>query len=136
MNFMTTTFNMRSPGIRLHKLIGFAEGEGSFTIAKRGDLSFVITQSTFDVNILNLIKSKLGFGSVIVQSAKNKTHRYVVQDIKGLALISLIFNGNMVFPTRTARFHTFLSALNEKLLAKNLSIIYPIYKTVLPTLND
>jgi cytochrome c oxidase subunit 1 len=24
MNFMTTTFNMRSPGIRLHKLILFA----------------------------------------------------------------------------------------------------------------
>ena len=120
----------------LQWLIGFAEGEGSFTVAKRGDLAFVITQSTSDVKILNLIKSKLGFGSVIVQSTKNKTYRYVVQDIKGLTLISLIFNGNMVFPTRTARFHTFLSALNEKLLAKNLLIIHPIYKTVLPSLND
>ena len=120
----------------LQWLIGFAEGEGSFTIAKRGDASFVITQSTLDVNILNFIKSKLGFGSVIVQSTKSNTHRYVVQDIKGLTLISLLFNGNMVFPTRIARFHTFLSALNEKLLTKNLPIIYPIYKTVLPTLND
>jgi len=120
----------------LQWLIGFAEGEGCFTIAKRGDLSFVITQSTSDVKILNLIKSNLGFGSVIVQSTKNNTHRYVVQDIKGLTLICLIFNGNMVFPSRTARFHTFLSAFNEKLLAKSLPLIHPLYNTVLPTLND
>jgi hypothetical protein len=120
----------------LQWLIGFAEGEGSFTIAKRGDLSFVITQYTYDVSVLNYIKSNLGFGKVIVQSTKSKTHRYVVQDIKGLMLISYIFNGNMVFPTRTARFHTFLSALNEKLLTKHFTLIYPIYKTVIPTLND
>lgn len=120
----------------LQWLIGFAEGEGSFIVGKRGDLSFVITQSTSDVKILNFIKSKLGFGSVIVQSSKQKTYRYVVQDIKGLTLLSSIFNGNMVFPSRTARFHTFLSALNEKLLAKNLLIIHPIYQTILPSLND
>jgi len=120
----------------LQWLIGFVEGEGSFIIAKRGDLSFVITQYTFNVKILNLIKSKLGFGNVIVQSTKNKTHRYIIQDVKGLILISLIFNGNMVFPTKIARFHTFLSALNEKLLTKNLPLIYPLYYTVVPTLND
>jgi hypothetical protein len=120
----------------LQWLIGFAEGEGSFIIAKRGDLAFVITQSTYDINILNIIRTNLGFGSVIVQSIKTKTHRYVVQDIKGLTLISLIFNGNMVFPSRTARFHTFLSALNEKLLAKGTSIIYPLHNLVVPTLND
>lgn len=42
----------------------------------------------------------------------------------------------MVFPTRTARLHTFLSALNEKLLANNLTIIHPKYNTILPTLSD
>ena len=120
----------------LQWLIGFAEGEGSFTVAKRGDLAFVITQSTSDVNVLNYIKNGLGFGRVIVQSTKGNTHRYILQDMNGLALISHLFNGNMVFPTRTARFHTFLSALNEKLLRNNIPLIYPIYNTVLPTLND
>jgi len=120
----------------LEWLIGFAEGEGSFIIAKRGDLCFVITQSTFDVQVLNYIKKNLGFGIVIKQSVKNNTHRYIVQDIKGLTVLSLLFNGNMVFPTRTARFHTFLSALNEKLLAKGLPIIIPIYKTVIPSLKN
>jgi len=120
----------------LQWLIGFAEGEGSFSVAKRGDLAFVITQSTSDVNILNYIKNSLGFGKVIVQSTKGKTHRYIVQDMNGLSLISHLFNGNMVFPTRTARFHTFLSALNEKLLRNNIPLIYPMYMTVLPTLND
>lgn len=42
----------------------------------------------------------------------------------------------MVFPTRTTRFHTFLFALNEKLLANNLPIIIPIYKTVIPSLEN
>lgn len=120
----------------LEWLIGFAEGEGSFVVAKRGDLIFSVTQSTYDIKILNYIKHNLGFGSVIVQSTKGKTHRYVVQDIKGLSLICLLFNGNMVFPTRTARFHTFLSALNEKLLRKDIPIITPIFKTILPSLND
>lgn len=120
----------------LEWFIGFSEGEGSFIVGKRGDLSFVVTQSTTDVKILNYIKSNLGFGKVIVQSTKNNTHRFIIQDMKGLSLIALLFNGNMVFPTRSARFHTFLSALNEKLLSNNLGIIHPIYSIVSPSLND
>jgi hypothetical protein len=120
----------------LQWFIGFSEGEGSFIVAKRGDLSFVVTQSTTEVKILNYIKSNLGFGKVIVQSAKNNTHRFIIQDMKGLVLIALLFNGNMVFTTRSARFHTFLSSLNEKLISKNLAIIHPIYSIVSPSLND
>jgi hypothetical protein len=120
----------------LQWLIGFAEGEGSFTIAKRGDLYFVITQSTKDVNILNYIMNNLGFGKVIKQSVKSNTHRFIVQDRAHLVLISWLFNGNMVFPTRANRFNTFLSALNEKLLKQGENIIIPIYATVLPTLSD
>jgi hypothetical protein len=120
----------------LEWLIGFAEGEGSFTVAKRGDLYFVITQSSTDVKVLNYIKNQLGFGKVIVQSAKAGTHRYIVQDIKGLILISHIFNGNMVFPSRTAKFHTFLSALNERLLSKGIELIAPKYSITSPTLKD
>ena len=120
----------------LQWFIGFAEGEGSFTIAKRGDLYFVVTQSTKDVNILNYIMTSLGFGKVIKQSVKSNTHRFIIQDRAHLALICSLFNGNMVFPTRASRFNTFLSALNEKLLNHGENIIIPIYATVLPSIKD
>lgn len=129
--------NNKLPSLEfLQWFIGFAEGEGSFTIAKRGDLHFVVTQSTKDVNILNYIMNSLGFGKVIKQSVKSNTHRFIIQDRAHLVLISLLFNGNMVFPTRANRFNTFLSALLEKLLKHGESIIVPIYATVLPTLTD
>jgi len=85
----------------------------------------------------------LGFGKVIQQSVKQKTHRFIVQDIKNLFLICLIFNGNMVFPTRNARFLTFLSIFNEKLLKTNLrklklklEPINMMNTLVLPSLKD
>jgi hypothetical protein len=42
----------------------------------------------------------------------------------------------MVFPTRNARFLTFLSFFNEKLLKRNLAPISPIIDCVSPSLND
>lgn len=120
----------------LEWLIGFSEGEGSFILAKRGDLAFVITQSTSDVKSLYYIKDKLGFGKVIKQSVKGNTHRFVIQDIQNLYLVCLLFNGNMVFPIRKARFLTFLSAFNEKLLKRNLITITPLDICVTPSLKD
>lgn len=129
--------NAKKPSVQfLQWFIGFSEGEGSFIIAKRGDLSFVITQSSIDIYSLNYIKDNLGFGNIVIQSSKQKTHRYIVQDVKNLILISLIFNGNMVFPTRNARFLTFLSSFNERLLKNNIDIIKPKVNTIIPTLQD
>jgi hypothetical protein len=130
--------NLKPSNEFLEWLIGFSEGEGSFILAKRGDLSFVITQSTLDVNILNYIKNNLGFGSLIVQSVKQKTHRFVIQDFKNLYLICLLFNGNMIFPTRNARFLSFLSIFNERLLKRKLNLepILPINTCILPSLDD
>jgi hypothetical protein len=71
-----------------------------------------------------------------VQSSKQKTHRFIVQDTKNIFLICLLFNGNMVFPTRYARFLTFLSKFNEKLLKNNSTIISPLNNCVSPSLND
>lgn len=129
--------NVKKPSVQfLQWFIGFSEGEGSFIIAKRGDLSFIVTQSSIDINSLNYIKDNLCFGKIVVQSPKQKTHRYIVQDVKNLILISLIFNGNMVFPTRNARFLTFLSSFNERLLKNNMDIIKPKVNTIIPTLQD
>lgn len=120
----------------LEWFIGFSEGEGSFIIAKRGDLSFVIIQSSLDVEVLNYIRNNLGFGKVIKQSVKQNTHRFIIQDIKNLYLICLLFNGNMVFPTRKARFLIFLSSFNERLMKNNLKTITPLDICVIPTLED
>ena len=129
--------NSRKPSAKfIEWLIGFSEGEGSFVLAKRGDLSFVITQSTNDVKCLNYIKDNLGFGKVIKQSVKQNTHRFVVQDTNNLYLICLLFNGNMVFPTRKARFVTFLSSFNEKLLKRNITTIIPLDVCVSPSVKD
>jgi len=129
--------NLKQPDSRfLEWLIGFSEGEGSFILAKRGDLSFVITQSSTDIEVLNYIKNNLGFGNIIKQSIKQNTHRYIIQDIKNIYLVCLLFNGNMVFPTRKARFLTFLSSFNERLLRKNINTITPLDTCVTPTLED
>ena len=128
---------LRQPNNRfLEWFIGFSEGEGSFIVAKRGDLSFVITQSSLDIESLNYIKDNLGFGKVIKQSIKQNTHRFVIQDIKNIYLICLLFNGNMVFPTRKARFLTFLSSFNERLIRKNLNTITPLDTCLIPSLED
>jgi len=129
--------DLKQPNSRfLGWLIGFSEGEGSFILAKRGDLSFVVTQSSSDIEVLNYIKDNLGFGRVIKQSTKQNTHRFVIQDFKNIYLICLLFNGNMVFPTRKARFLTFLSIFNERLIRKNLNTIIPLDNCVIPTLED
>ena len=129
--------DLKEPDSRfLEWFIGFSEGEGSFIVAKRGDLSFVVTQSSLDLEVLNYIKDNLGFGRVIKQSIKQNTHRFIIQDFKNVYLICLLFNGNMVFPTRKARFLTFLSTFNERLIKKNLNNIIPIDTCVTPTLED
>lgn len=96
-------------------LIGFTEGDGSFIILKtRNSLSFVISQSTEDINILNYIEKELGFGKVIKQG--ERVSRYVVQDITNLYLIILLFNGNIILPSRKKNFKDFLENFNNKII--------------------
>lgn len=120
----------------LEWFIGFSEAEGSFILAKKGDLSFVVTQSSLNIEILNYIRDNLGFGQIIKQSVKQNTHKFIIQDIKNLYLICLIFNGNMVFPTRKARFLIFLAFFNERLIKQNLNTIILKDICIMPTLKD
>ena len=120
----------------LEWLIGFTEGDGSFIVTKRGELQFVISQNSLDVQVLYFIKEQLGFGTVIQQSKSNNTHRYIVQDMKNLSLICTLFNGNIVFLTRNTRFLIFLATFNDKALRLSMDTINPISKTIIPTLND
>ena len=101
----------------LNWFIGFTEGDGSFVVSKtRNSLQFVITQSTEDIIILHYIKETLGFGTVIKQGLR--TSRYVVQDLTNLYLIILLFNGNIVLPTRKKNFKEFLDIFNQKIIKR------------------
>jgi LAGLIDADG endonuclease len=83
---------------------------GSFIVNNRGDLAFVITQSTSDLKVLYYIQETLGFGKVISQSVK--TSRYVTQSKKEIEVIINIFNGNIVLPTKKDRLEKFILAFN------------------------
>jgi cytochrome c oxidase subunit 1 len=115
----------------LEWLIGFREGDGSFTLSSRNVSVFVITQSTSDIQVLNYIKQVLGFGRVMKQGST--TSRYVVKDMANLELLILLFNGNLVFPLKQSSFTLFLEAFNKR----TQGAIIPFIPTlVLPTLND
>ena len=95
-------------------LIGFVEGDGYFGIDKKGYLVLKVTQSTVDSQVLFLIKNKLGFGTVSIQSKSNKTHQYRVRDKNNLLKIINIFNGNIITKAKKNQFKTFLDAFNNK----------------------
>ena len=121
-------------------LIGFVEGDGSFVISKtlgRNRLQFVITQSTEDVQILYYIKDNLGFGQVIPQG--KRTSKFIVQDLKNLHLLILLFNGNIILPTRKNNFKDFLNNFNLKInnsKIKNFKTIEIINSAIFPNLNN
>lgn len=93
--------------------IGFSEGDGSFVKAKRGDLYFVITQGSRDIQVLEYIQKTLNMGKVIRQG--KTTSRFIVQDLLGLYLISLIFYGELRTPSKLESYNEFLIALNNKI---------------------
>ena len=95
-------------------LIGFAEGDGYFGVDKRGYLTFKLTQSTTDCQVLFFIKKSLGFGSVSLQSKSSNTHQYRVRDKNNLINIINIFNGNLITKAKIAQFKDFLKAFNSK----------------------
>lgn len=122
----------------LEWFIGFTEGDGSLVESTRGGYSFVITQGSADLQVLHYTQRTLGFGSVIVQSKGNSTHRFVVQNKKGVHLLCLLLNGNLVFPARQDKLLAFLAGFNQFISRGRiiLPIITPILTTVLPTLQD
>ena len=103
-------------------LIGFTEaavGRGSFIVSKtRNSLQFVITQSTEDIAILHYIQENLGFGKVIAQG--KRTSRYIVEDISNLYLILLLYNGNLILPSRKVNFKYFLDNFNQKVISARI----------------
>lgn len=102
-------------------LIGFTEGDGSFVINYRNDITFVITQNTKHKYILEYIQKTLGFGSVIKQG--KDTHRFIVQNNFECFLLALLFNNNIIFPTNLIMFNKWISLLNNKIYPTKQGIL-------------
>jgi hypothetical protein len=117
-------------------LIGFSEGEGSFIVNNRGDLAFVITQSTIDIKVLEFIKETLGFGKVIAQSSN--TSRYVTQSKIEIDIIISLFNGNIILPSKQKSFEKYIKGFNYW-VAKGRIRLEPVelkHSAILPSLNN
>lgn len=117
-------------------LIGFTESEGSFIVNNRGDLVFVITQSTEDKRVLEYIKEILGFGKVISQSLT--TSRYVTQSKVEIDIIISLFNGNIILPSRKIIFKKFLEGFNNWVSKGRIRLDKVALKesSILPSLNN
>jgi hypothetical protein len=96
----------------LEWLVGFTEGDGSFVINHRNELAFIITQGNSNKIVLDTIAKNLNFGKVIKQGLY--THRFIVQRHLEIALIILLFNGNIILPSRKIQFMKFLDTFNHK----------------------
>lgn len=120
----------------LEWFIGFFEGDGSFIIAKRGDLRLSITQSLKDIEVLEYIRDNLNMGGININSRKNQTYNYNIYKKRDIYLLCLLFNSNMVLPMKSIKLSIFISKLNELLLKNNERIIYYKYEVKLPSLND
>lgn len=129
--------NLNSPSDNfLTWFIGFTEGEGSFIVNNRGDLAFVVTQSTEDKQILEFIKETLGFGKVIPQSLN--TSRYVTQNKIEISILISLFNGNIILPSRQKSFEKFLIGFNQWVSKGKIQLNTVILKnnTILPSLSN
>lgn len=115
-------------------MVGFSEGDGSFIINSRGTAIFVITQSTLDLQVLKYIQRTLGFGRVIKQG--QRTSRFIVEDNASVALLVVLFNGNLIFPTKQSRFALFLEAFNKRSMPLATQAVELIPSRVTPTIYD
>lgn len=116
--------------------IGFTEGEGSFIVNNRGDLAFVITQSTSDIKVLQFIQETLGFGKVIAQSVN--TSRYVTQSKREIDILISILNGNIVLPSRQEKFNNFIKGFNSWVTKGKIKLDTVVTKNmfILPSLDN
>lgn len=112
-------------------LVGFTEGDGSFVINKRNQLSFILIQGNANIILLENILSILALGHIIKQS--ERVSKLIVQKKVEVELIILLFNGNIVLPSRKIQFEKFFQTFYKKNL--NLTNNYINDKNY-PSLNN
>lgn len=103
-------------------LVGFTDGDGNFSITNQGckwGLSFKLTQSRYNLRILNYIKKELGVGSITKDGTKGQ---YFIRDKKVLeSLIIPIFDKYPLLTCKQfdyVKFKKALTVLNDINLSK------------------
>ena len=88
-------------------LVGFTDGDGCFSIVKSGNtfrLQFTLTQSTYNLRLLYIIKSKLGYGSV-TKNSKGIEGAFRITDRK--VLNKVIFPIFDKYPLLTSKYFSY-----------------------------
>lgn len=96
----------------LYWLIGFTEGDGCFLVNNRNELSFILIQGNLNLPLLTYIQNNLHMGNIIKQGPR--VHRLIINKKEHIKLIILLFNGNILLPSRKTQFNKFLIAFNNK----------------------
>jgi Proton-conducting membrane transporter/NADH-Ubiquinone oxidoreductase (complex I), chain 5 N-terminus/LAGLIDADG endonuclease len=118
----------------LEWFVGFTEGDGSFVIQRtKNKVSFDITQSMNNVQILYYIKKELGFGKVLIRSEEKRNIGvfYVTGEENFMRLIT-IFNGNFSTLHKKEQFKEWLNVFNDQYKRNILfidNLVQPSLKT-------
>lgn len=128
--------------------IGFCEGDGSLLISGsnlslgKHKLALSVAQHKADYQLMQIIKTTFGFGRV-EQETNRAMCRYIVCDIKNIALLITLFNGNCVLPKFYKRLNLFNQKYNQRVAnvnatkqTRNLPTIELLPYTLLPSLQD
>jgi LAGLIDADG endonuclease/Cytochrome C and Quinol oxidase polypeptide I len=89
-------------------LVGFTDGDGTFSIARQNDtwaLEFKLGQSTYNLRLLHFVKNQLGVGSIFVEKDGNMAH-FRIRDRK--VLESVIFPIFDKYPLLTSKQFNYL----------------------------
>ena len=105
-------------------LIGFTDGDGNFHIAKqkigekiKWNLSFKLTQSAYNLRILNYIKKELGVGSITKDGNKMQ---YFIRDKKVIeAILIPIFDK---YPLLTTKYFDYIKLKKALSILNNLNL--------------
>lgn len=138
-------------------LVGFTDGDGSFTVSKsngKWQLIFKLSQNKYNLRILNYIKSQLGVGNINIDK-KNNMCTYKLSRLEHIGnYIIPIFDKYPLLTSKQWNYERFKEAynilndnnlskleknskLNEmKLLLSDNSYISPIFKVSIKELNN
>ena len=101
--------NVMQPNVEWFKqwLVGMTDGDGSFSVLRQNDkwnLTFKISQNTYNLRALYYIKKELGVGSVYVESNRDLGH-FRIRDRKQLGEVIIpIFDQ---YPLLTTKFFNY-----------------------------
>lgn len=94
-------------------LVGFTDEDGFFSVLRQGDkwnLTFKISQNTYNLRALHYIKKELGAGSISVESKRNLAH-FRIRDRKVInSIIFPIFDKYPLLTTKYFNYNIFKEA--------------------------